>query len=109
MKEWIDVVPAHREILLALWNPESDTIKTARITLKARIVKKSTSYSVVNHTSGFNIQRTSGTGVNINYMVISPAGYSVIANRFPIFDEEPQTRGTFPPQEVIYVPYSTTL
>lgn len=108
-KEWRDIVPMDREVLLALWKPETNEIKTARITLAARKKGKNTSYSIINRTPPFVIKRISGTGVNVHYSVISPTGYHVIANRFPIFDEDPGTRGTFPPQEVVYIPYSTAI
>lgn len=108
-REWRDTVPLDREVLLALWKPETNEIKTARVTLTARKKGKNTTYSVANHTLPFIIKRISGTGVNVHYSVISPAGYHVIANRFPIFDEDPGTRGTFPPHEVVYIPYSTAI
>ena len=110
MKVWNDTVPDDREVLLALWNQKLDDLQLVKITLQAKKVKNGsktrTVYSVITKTSGFAVHYKGGTGVNVQYNVVSPPGYQVLANRFPIFDDSPGEIGSFPPVEEVYVPYN---
>lgn len=110
MKSWHDTVPNNREVLLVLWNQKLDDLKLVKITLESKNVKNSSSsravYNVVTKTSGFAVHYAGGNGVNVQYQVVSPPGYQVLANRFPIFDDSPGEIGSFPPSEEVYVPYN---
>lgn len=113
LRTWRDPVPDDREVLLAVWNEVTGDLQTVRITLDARTVKVGkkfqTTYSAISHTEPFAIKYISGAGVNVHYTVTSPAGYSVIANRFPIFQNTVNDIGDFPAVEEVYVPYSDKL
>ena len=112
-KQWRDTVPEERQVLLAAWNEGKNDIKLVRVDLVPQRVKVGKVYrtvsKAVSQTSGFVVHYKSGSGVNVNYDISSPAGWKVLANRFPIFDEPQGSIGTFPPSEEIYVPYSDSL
>jgi hypothetical protein len=113
ISHWRETVPVNREVLLAAWNEGAGDMQPVSVTLESHKVKVGkkyqTVYKVITHTPGFTVHYKSGTGVNTQYAVTSPAGYTVLANRFPIFDAVAGKIGTFPPQEEVYVPYNNDL
>lgn len=113
VKSWFEAVPQERKVLLAAWNPEIGDIKLISITFGSHQVKSGKStrtvYDVTSHTPGFALRYKGGSGVNVQYAITSPAGYQVLADRFPIFDASVGDLGSFPPSEEVYVPYSDDL
>ncbi len=112
-KSWKDTVPRDREVLLASWHEASDQTQLIRATLVSQRVKVGKAYrtvmKVVSREPGFTVHYKSGNGVNTHYAITKPEGWQVLANRFPIFDQAPGKIGTFPPEEVVYVPYNDDL
>lgn len=110
VRQWKDTVPANREVLLAAWHAGSDAVEPVRVMLETKRVKVGKTYRAVytaaSKTPGFTIRYKGGNGVNTQYTIASPAGWQVLANRFPIFDAASGKKGTFPPKEEVYVPYS---
>ncbi|MFA5954075.1 MAG: peptidoglycan-binding protein [Patescibacteria group bacterium] len=107
VRSWQDTVPADRDVLLAVWNEKKNELKTVRVTLVTNGASRATP-KVISKTPGFTVAYDGGNGVNVQYEVLAPAGYQVLANRFPIFDVAPGKTGTFPPAEEIYVPYNAS-
>lgn len=109
VKEWRAEVPDDREVLLAVWHEKNDDSKLVKIILVLERIKVGrkfrTVYKVVTKTPGFTVHYKGGNGVNVQYKVTAPAGYKVLANRFPIFDQASGKIGTFPPEEEVYIPY----
>lgn len=113
LNAWKDTVPEDREVLIVAWNQSTDDMKVIHIDLQTHkvwvgSVLRSTT-KAVSKTPGYVVHYKSGNGVNTQYTISSPAGYQVLANRFPIFDEASGKLGTFPPVEVVYVPYADAL
>jgi len=110
---WKDVVPRARTVLLAAWNESTDKIDLVRVELAPHNIKigkrTATVYAASSLTPGFSVRYRGGNGVNVHYEIASPPGYKVLANRYPIFDNAPGKKGTWPPEEVVYVPYSDEL
>ncbi|MDP3985666.1 MAG: peptidoglycan-binding protein [bacterium] len=98
MKQWRDALPAKRDVLLAVWKEATNDMQLVRIGIESK--------TVTTKTPGFTVRYRNGGGVNTQYTIVSPAGYQVLANRFPIFEESSDGFGVFPPQEVVYVPYN---
>lgn len=111
--QWTDTVPRDREILLAAWHSKTDEMRLVRVTLESRTVKVGRRFQTVlkaiPQTENFAVRYLSGNGVNVQYVIASPPGWQVLANRFPIFDAAAGSLGTFPPNEEIYVPYNDAL
>jgi peptidoglycan hydrolase-like protein with peptidoglycan-binding domain len=103
VSQWREVVPVDREVLLAAWNPSNDDFKLIQVTLTTGTKPK-----VQSRTPGFTVAYRGGSGVNVQYAITSPAGYQVLADRFPIFDAANGKVGTFPADEEVYIPYSDT-
>ncbi|MDO8558656.1 MAG: peptidoglycan-binding protein [bacterium] len=109
VKNWRAAAPVTRDVLLAAWNETTGDIRLIHATIgstKIKVGKKKVTVPIAHsETAGFSVHYQSGNGANTRYLVTSPPGYQVLANRYPIFDSNTGTT-TYPPDEEVYVPYN---